>query len=110
MKDSEDPRLEKILKWANMPYRKLPLELPEDLQNMIDSGKIDSKKKDLTVLDMYCLSVLAKKLAMGDISLLEQLVGKAGIRQQKGITDKIKDIIPDQVKLLEKYKRDKTVN
>jgi hypothetical protein len=99
----EDKRLEKILNWAEMPYRSLPLELPKKVQEMVDAKKIKVSGK--TVLDMYCLSVLAEKMQKGDISLLEQLVGKAGIRQPKEKSDDLKDLIPNQANIMKKYNR-----
>jgi hypothetical protein len=33
----DDKRLEKILNWAEMPYRSLPLELPKKVQEMVDA-------------------------------------------------------------------------
>ena len=104
----ENKELEKILKWGEMPYRKLPLELPEHVQKLADDGFINLRDKKLTVLDVYFLVVLAEKLKKGDMALLEQLVGKAGIRAEKPQVEQISELFPDQGELLKKYNRSKS--
>lgn len=99
----DDKRLEKILNWAEMPYRSLPLELPDSIKKLVDEKKIKVSGK--TVLDMYCLAVLAEKMKKGDISLFEQLMGKAGIRQPKEKSDDLRDLIPNQANIMKKYNR-----
>ena len=105
----EDKRLDKIMKWAKKPYKKLPLELPENIQKLADDGYINLDSNKMTVMDVYCLVILQERLKKGDLTLLEQLVGKAGIRPPKEEKDDLRDIVPDQEKLLERYKAQKKI-
>ena len=105
-KKLEKEYLEGVLRWAELPYKKMPIPLPDFLLELAETGYIDLKDKKITVFDVYCLVILATALVKGDTDLFEQLAGKASTRQDKG-AEKLKDVIPDQEKakkLFDKYK------